>query len=87
MRGVTINCQLSTINYQLSTVFPHINPPTPAARMHQVGDTPKAEINTAVTTGIHQLNLFSFAFFAMPKQGARISATTQGRTPMNIFST
>ena len=46
-----------------------------------------AEMSNAVMTGIHQLRLLSLAFFAMLKHGARIRATTQGRTPINTFST
>ena len=48
----------------------------PAAKMHQMGDTPKTDMSNAATMGIQKLNLFSFAFFAILKQGARMSATT-----------
>lgn len=59
----------------------------PAARIIQIGDTPKAQMSKAATTGIHILYRLTLAVFAMVKHGAAIRATTAGRMPMKIFST
>ena len=48
---------------------------------------PNAAISRQQTTGIQMLKRLIFAVFAILKQGAAMSATTAGRTPMKNFPT
>ena len=52
-----------------------------------IGETPRAQMARAQTTGIQMVNLFSFARCPRRNVGTAISATTAGRMPLKMAAT